>query len=206
MKPNDDLKKEDDYANGHGIPNTLKRYKNSPPLPVGSELIEFLRNWYPVPLYTAAVNAWRTSNAPAFAALRWAIGGRAQEVLDCLDASSEQIDHDIAYKIREIAATDRRGYIAATAYFLSLYGWLGKELGNRTWIETKNGVWEKYYGEARKALVAAYGPSRQPPLPPKKTTDPADQAWISRLREEARQDMDEKIRSCLEKQRNGVDE
>lgn len=129
------------YGNDHSTPKQLKKFVGCRKLPIGPELNEFLTCWHQIPLSNDGA-----ANNAAFFALRWAISDRAQEVLNYLDSSPKQIHQDIAYKIREIAAKDRPGYTAIAAYAFGLFGWLGKELGNKTWIEP-NGIWEKYRGE-----------------------------------------------------------
>jgi hypothetical protein len=100
--------------------------------PQGAELLRLLRLWFEeAPFSTSQCMA----PDERCQYLKWAIGGRAREVLAMLDASSVTTDSRIAALIREMASWRRITGSAGLGSAISSanWGWLGRELGNPGW-------------------------------------------------------------------------
>ncbi|KAA0894076.1 hypothetical protein [Oryzomonas rubra] len=136
----------------HDLPEHLKKMMTCERLPVGSELCRVLQEWYPYSINCTHRGSYLHE---VFRFMGWAAGGRAHQVLEYLDGTSESINHKIAFRIREIGTWDRSGGGMAAAMAYGLYGWFGKELGNRTWSRD-DPKWYWSCGEARRALDRRY--------------------------------------------------
>jgi hypothetical protein len=128
--------------------------KGLPPQPlIGGELQNVLRAW----LAEYAEAALRGKFKPLML-LKWAISGRAKEVLDLFDASDNPRDYLVAKVIRRIAARDRTSWGYITCYALQYHGWLGKELGNQSWVLKEE--WYKHNGNEEVQFILRYSKLR----------------------------------------------